>query len=212
MDKDKDKDFKNKEKLIRAALEEFGIHSFREASLNNIIKKAGVSKGSFYFHFKDKKSLYFYLFDEITRLKVEFLKKHTSGELKDTGDKDFFELLKISAEGGIRFALEYPEYQGLASNYLREKGNRIYDEIKERFSGDFTDIIRPEIERALKEGKFRKGMDGDFIIRIINYLLLNFDVVFPYEERNSQENILALFDKYIDFIKFGLVRKSRKGY
>jgi len=52
------KKFKNKDKLLNAALDEFGKYSYKQASLNRIIKKAGISKGSFYFHFKDKKSLY----------------------------------------------------------------------------------------------------------------------------------------------------------
>ncbi|MCJ7666144.1 MAG: TetR/AcrR family transcriptional regulator [Actinobacteria bacterium] len=205
------KDFKNRERLIDAALEEFSTHSYQEASLNSIIKKADVSKGSFYFHFKDKRSLYLHLFDEIAKLKVGFFQKYLSENPIDLQDQDFFELIKVSSEAGIKFALAHPAYYRLALNFYREKGNRIYDEVKDRFSSDFGSLTKPAIERSLKEGKFREGFDSDFIVRLINFLLLNFDTIFPYEKSGSMEEIMKIFDKYIDFIKYGIGTQKRGG-
>lgn len=53
--------FKRNNELIRAALDEFSIHSYENASLNKIIKNAGISKGLFYYHFDDKKALYSFI-------------------------------------------------------------------------------------------------------------------------------------------------------
>jgi len=41
-------------------------------------------------------------------------------------------------------------------------------------------------------------------IGLLNYLLLNFDAIFPYEKSGSMEEIMKIFDKYIDFIKYGI--------
>jgi len=198
------KDFKNRGKLIDAALEEFGTHSYREASLNSIIKKADVSKGLFYFHFKAKRSLYLHLFDEIAKAKVGFFQKYLSENPVNLQNKDFFELIRISSEAGIKFAHTHPRYHRLALNFYREKGNQIYDAVKDRFSSDFDSLTKPAIERSIKEGKFRKDFDSEFIIRLLNYLLLNFDAIFPYEKSGSMEEIMKIFDKYIDFIKYGI--------
>jgi TetR/AcrR family transcriptional regulator len=46
-----DKDFLYKDQLILEALKEFAEKGFDAASLNQIIKGAGISKGSFYHHF-----------------------------------------------------------------------------------------------------------------------------------------------------------------
>ena len=51
------------EKLLGAAKEEFTKYSYDSVSLNQIIKKAGISRGSFYMYFKGKEELYFYLID-----------------------------------------------------------------------------------------------------------------------------------------------------
>ncbi len=50
-----------KERIINAALEEFSLQSFSDASITNIVKKAEISRGSFYQYFGNKENLYNYL-------------------------------------------------------------------------------------------------------------------------------------------------------
>ena len=49
---------KGEEELIKAALIEFGDKGYENASLNNILKEAGISKGTFYYHFKNRRIIY----------------------------------------------------------------------------------------------------------------------------------------------------------
>lgn len=44
--------------ILRAAVDEFAAHGFRDASLNRVIDAAGVSKGSMYYYFDGKADLY----------------------------------------------------------------------------------------------------------------------------------------------------------
>ncbi len=53
------------EDLYKAALWEFSHKSFEEASLNDIIKKAGFNKGSFYYRYQDKMDLFMALVDDL---------------------------------------------------------------------------------------------------------------------------------------------------
>lgn len=50
-----------KEKLLDAAYYEFSNNLLKDASINQIIKKAGISRGSFYTYFDDINDLYEYL-------------------------------------------------------------------------------------------------------------------------------------------------------
>ncbi|TYS18546.1 TetR/AcrR family transcriptional regulator [Rossellomorea vietnamensis] len=55
----------NKRKvLIDAAENEFARVPLHEASIANIVKSAGIPRGSFYQYFENKDDLYFYLLDE----------------------------------------------------------------------------------------------------------------------------------------------------
>ena len=47
--------------IISAAMEEFSKASYDAASINQICKKSGISKGSFYQYFADKLELYVYI-------------------------------------------------------------------------------------------------------------------------------------------------------
>jgi AcrR family transcriptional regulator len=55
---------KKRKTLIEAAEHEFSRVPLFEASVSNIIKSAGIPRGSFYQYFKDKEDLYFFLLDE----------------------------------------------------------------------------------------------------------------------------------------------------
>ena len=65
------------EKLLEAATWEFSHKPFNEASINQIIKEAGIPRGSFYMYFQDKEDLFLYLIkgymDQLLMLLEEFL-------------------------------------------------------------------------------------------------------------------------------------------
>ena len=50
-----------KNRIIDAALEEFSLRPFNEASITNIVKNADISRGSFYQYFGNKENIYKYL-------------------------------------------------------------------------------------------------------------------------------------------------------
>ena len=54
-----------RERILEAAWAEFETVSFAEASINRIIRRAGISRGSFYQYFTDKEDLFIYLMDEV---------------------------------------------------------------------------------------------------------------------------------------------------
>lgn len=50
-------DEEKKQRLLTAAIHEFGTHGFELASINRILDEAGLSKSSFYYFFHDKTDL-----------------------------------------------------------------------------------------------------------------------------------------------------------
>ena len=51
-------------RILDAAREEFARVPFEEVSINQIIKNAGISRGSFYTYFEDKEDLIDFIFQE----------------------------------------------------------------------------------------------------------------------------------------------------
>lgn len=53
-----------KDKLLRSAIKEFTRVSYNEVSINQIVKDAGISRGSFYQYFKDKSDLLVFILQD----------------------------------------------------------------------------------------------------------------------------------------------------
>lgn len=58
-------DDEKQKRIVEAGIEEFSRKLFADASINQIIKNAGIARGSFYLYFEDKLDFYCYLMDTI---------------------------------------------------------------------------------------------------------------------------------------------------
>lgn len=74
------------ERLLTAAAREFAAQPFHEASINSMIRAAGIPRGSFYMYFRDKEELFQYLVRESTEpllLAFRELLTRSGGDLCD---------------------------------------------------------------------------------------------------------------------------------
>jgi AcrR family transcriptional regulator len=61
--------------ILFAAYKEIHVNGFQSASLSNILKRTGVTKGALYHHFRDKSELGYAVVDEVidTRIQQSFI-------------------------------------------------------------------------------------------------------------------------------------------
>ena len=194
--------FKKKNKLIEAALNEFSTHSYENASLNKIIKKAGISKGLFYYHFEDKKELYSSILKIAAGNQVEFINKNMKEQ--DLTDKDIFEDLKLQFQISGKFATANPKYYRFITMFLKENSNEINNDLKSTVEDSNDLLLEKLIKNATKNGDFNKRFSNEFITKIMCYLLTNYFEIFNEEEDYELENILENAKNFVDFLKYGL--------
>ena len=107
----------DKQAQIReTAMREFATHSYEEASINRIVQRLGIAKGSIYQYFGDKKSLYLFLVDYAARQKKNFV-----GEVRNQAVDDFWAWLQDCYLQGLRFDMHYPHFTGLLHRFSEEK-------------------------------------------------------------------------------------------
>ncbi len=207
----KNKSFERKEELLKAAMEEFSSKSYEEASLNHIIKNAGISKGTFYYHFEDKQALYLYLIQSVADAKVEFMNKKMLDYNKEEGDRNFFENFRIAAKTGIEFVREYPKYYLFGMMYLKEKGNKIYDAAKKMLGNTTENFLEELLDHAIKNGDIREGISREFCLRILSWLWTRYDEIFDVkEEMMDFDLMLRDIDDFIDFMQYGLGNRNNE--
>ena len=202
------KSFDRKKELQEAAFDEFISKSYEEASLNNIIKNAGISKGTFYYHFQDKEALYLSLIQGSVEAKMEFLKNRIQ-EKPDGGSLNLFETLKLQAKFGIEFAKEYPRYYLFGMMFLREKGNKIYDTAMAMLDDSSEKYYDSMLEQAYENKDLRGDISIGFVKKIISYIFIHYDEIFDVKEDMMDFDLMRHnFDQLIDFMQYGLGRKT----
>ncbi len=202
------KSFWRKNELIEAALDEFSVHSYQNASLNKIIKNAGISKGKFYYHFEDKKALYLFLHESAYKDQLEF--QDCMMELEGDQKLDFFEKIRLSSQIGVECVARFPKYTKLTMMFLNEEENEDTKEIIEYLNGFRKKTVEAGIEKmvsdAVEAGELSDMFSKDFIIRIVNHLLFHYTEIFGIDEEYDESKFLDDINNFVDFLKFGLSR------
>lgn len=188
----------NMPKLLDAALNEFSTKSFGSASLNNIIRASGMSKGSFYHKFADKMDLYLCVLDCLSVQKMAlFQEKYRSSEMP----ADFFDQIRCLVRQGMDFALSEPRYNALWKRHLAE-GPDVKEAVKAAFPSRGRDDLAHLIRSAFGAGQFRDGFRLEFIQSVVSMLICNADSLIKPDMRETE--ITALLDGLIDLLKSGL--------
>lgn len=200
----KEKSFERKTELLEAALDEFITKNYEDASLNNIIRNAKISKGTFYYHFQDKRALYLFLLESSVRTKWEFVSKRINEYPETYEGNDIFEKLKMQARIGVEFAIAFPKFYRLSKMFTKEKGNKIYDIAKDILGSDTEKSLEEMIDNAIENGDFKKEFSKDFIVKTVSYLFIRFDEIFYTKEDFELEKMIENLDNYVDFMKDGL--------
>lgn len=110
-----------REKIIDAASELLEEKAYNNISLNDIAERAGISKGTLYYHYKTKEDLLFDVADTYFTRQYEELEIWTDNPKKDTSFHRLFKYIleRDVYEPAIRFRLLYAAMEG--NDSLKEK-------------------------------------------------------------------------------------------
>ena len=92
-----------RERLLTAARHEFSRVSCAEASINRIIREAGIPRGSFYMYFNDKADLFQYLAGEYARRLADRMEEflwEEGGDLLAAFERMFDDVLQCCGSSG----------------------------------------------------------------------------------------------------------------
>lgn len=184
--------------LYQAALDEFSRKSFDEASLNDIIRAAGLNKGRFYYRFKDKMDLYLCLLDQIGRDKLAYFAQRS---LQADFPSDFFQQLSLLARAGLEYARHEPRYLELWRRHLAETA-QVKQQVRQAFPELRRDGLRNLVEAASQRGQFRGQFAVDFVFNLVEMLLNNIDALI--EPAMDETAVLAQLDNLMQLLRSGL--------
>lgn len=161
------KESNKEEKIFYAALKSFAAYGFHRARVEEIAKSAGVSVGSIYVYYKDKKDILYKIFDKVwTNLYKDLLFIYNREEMKAVEKFDamidlIFNTFSKSPDLTILIANEqrklYTDQSGKFTPYYEKFLNLVKKIIQEGIQeGIFYENINWEVMRYFIVGSFRE--------------------------------------------------------
>lgn len=148
------------ERVLDAALTEFADQGYHQASLNRLVTRAGIAKGSLYQYFPNKEGIFRYVF----QIALKMVRQTLVSVKEDTQNENLFTRLEKSLLAGVRFLKEHPR---IFSLYLKIQFDRqlpFRDEFLEavrRHAGEYFGSL---VRRARSRGELRPGIADPAIL------------------------------------------------
>lgn len=201
-----------KEKILNAAIEEFALNGYDKASTNEIVKKAGISKGILFHYFGSKKELCLYLFDYVINYYVEKFER-----IKAELPGDLFQRIMYRGFIKMRFAHEDPiKYEFLYKTFINPPED-IKQDLQVRYEKLYADEM-PKYFHDLDYSRFRKGVDPKkaieavmlFIDGISNKYIKEFSQLGAEEVLGNMEKLVEEYNEFLEIIKWGIYEREEK--
>lgn len=151
------------ERLFQVAAEEFADRGYEAASLNQIIDRSGMSKGSLYYYFEDKADLYSTVVERATGLMIKLLGGFS---MEDLTAENFWPTFEEMMRNSTRHLESNAWFMKLMRSFYRLRGTsprrggtaRVFNVVR-RWT---TDILR----RGQELGAVRRDLPLEFLVEI----------------------------------------------
>ncbi|WP_440896981.1 TetR/AcrR family transcriptional regulator [Amphibacillus sp. Q70] len=192
---------RRKDPILNAALKEFAMKGFDNASTNVIAKEAGISKGLMFHYVNSKKDLFLFLYDYCTKMiEEEYL------GLINFDEQDIFEKLRQSYLLQLELIQKYPwifEFINLSSATKSDEVNR---ELEKRTNEKLSSCHETMFDHV-DESKFRTELNVEKAKQLIFWANIGFTDQILEEMRHTEtseldyDHILAELDGYLDELR-----------
>lgn len=159
---------KKRHRLVEEAIAEFSERSYRDASLSQIVARAGIAKGSLYQYFEHKLDLYrWLLLHELPRRKRE----HLEAESQRTPPPTMQDALSQMVLSGLEFMRDNPRLALLGLRATAPTTDPdlapLFAELQRIGHEGFVTFLRDQLAR----GQVRADIDLDIATRVVAAVL-----------------------------------------
>ncbi len=191
-------DAQRRDAILNAALKEFAVRGYDNASTNVIAKEAGISKALMFHYVSSKQELFLVVYDFFSDLM-----KHEYFELMNYEERDIFNKLHQSYVLQIALIQKYPWITEFSKLSSITNSDEINNELEKRKT--YSDCY-PKLFDDIDTTKFRKGVDIEMCKQIILWLNIGFTNQLLHEIRSDETNVnsdilLKKLDRYFEEFK-----------
>ncbi len=187
------------ERILAAAVREFGARNVQEGNLSNIARDAGIARGSLYQYFPSKDDLYVYLFDTLRARRSEYVKP--AFELyKKAPFLSFFEEFYLRDS---EYLMQNPSHialgQQLYSNALGVSRGLIH-----RLQSRYREIFLIGIDFDKEKGEISREVDASTLADLCTHFVTDIFIFQSVYTQFSMANIREHCQRTLRIIEFGI--------
>ncbi|MCQ9136158.1 MULTISPECIES: TetR/AcrR family transcriptional regulator [Streptomyces] len=157
-----------RERVLVAAMDEFGTHGYSTGSLNVIAREAGVAKGSLFQYFSGKLDLFAYVAEQTSLRVYAHMRPWLDGY---DGTRDFREHLTDALEAWLDYFARQPLERGVTAASNMEMDPAVREAVRAPVNALYLAGLRPLLERAVTAQHLRKDADLDALLSLLLVLL-----------------------------------------
>jgi AcrR family transcriptional regulator len=207
-----------REKILDLAITEFSKYPYDVASISNIIRDAGISKGSFYNYFKNKKDLYKFLVELTSEEKRNSLSELPAPE----PNAQLFDYLRWQLLSAVYFEIKKPRLAKIAFRAFIEEipFPEMTGELRRRGT---TQFFKQLITQGLLHGDVAPGVDPDMAAFVLEslyyqfgkYLIQRLELTekdFKDDHFYTSEKVQQLLDNLMEIVELGMKRDPNQSF
>lgn len=184
--------------IMNAALAEFAAYGYEDASTNNIVRRAEMSKGMLYYYFHNKESLYY----ACTEYALKIV--NTALMNRNYPKQGFIERSALIA----RLKKEYYEKNPEISQFITQV--YLYNSVPEAFREMLDELVRNGFEKMYEDvdlSYFRDDVSHETLMKLITWTLEGYSKHVEAEAKNMNDDLNNLdplwdeFDEYLAALK-----------
>ncbi|MDI6790706.1 MAG: TetR/AcrR family transcriptional regulator [Thermodesulfobacteriota bacterium] len=193
------------QRVLEAAVQEFSERGYQQASINTIVSRLNIAKGSIYQYFDSKKSLFLFIFNQgiaMVRQMLKQVKKESQGE-------DFFTRVRKSLMAGVEFIDKHPALYRVYLRILFERDSPLREDFLQTIRLFSREYILSLLEEGQARGEVRKDLDPVLAVFILDAVLDKFlqNYALPYLdpalELNEKKGLEEKIDSIVTMLRQG---------
>ncbi|MDD3224708.1 MAG: TetR/AcrR family transcriptional regulator [Clostridium sp.] len=192
---------KKRNKIIRAAVMEFSNKGYDKGNVSEIAKEAGVSKGSMYQYFNNKKDIYLYCFEKAYEIYLRYFEDKT----KKYEKMSIFDYMYLAFKMSWPFFVDKREMYIFIQNAYFDINSEVHSEVIKiayRESKPYLKMLTEMIDMNKEKGLIKTKISTDLILMYLEAILSKFkEKMKIIAKENGKEAYDMPFEEFDTLIK-----------
>lgn len=206
-----------RQNILNAGFRIFGEYGYSKASIENIVKEAGISKGSLFYYFKSKKNYFLYIYEYAANIMKELVDSPGENGMPKYMEKtDFFDRLDDVKKRKMKLAFLHPYMGSFIKKAPFELSKEVHKEIQlinQRLSQErIADFFE-----NLDVHKFKVGIEPFMVLQLISWCsegivnkikLKNMMNPNKMNDDIDYKEVIQLYDQYVAMIRMNFYKEE----